>query len=109
VKSITVTELAALLMSDPTSENLPLVLDVREPWEVSCAQLLPSLHIPMGEITARFEEIDATRSIVCLCHHGVRSLQVARFLQSRGFTDVLNLSGGINAWSIEVDSRVPIY
>ncbi len=97
------------MAASATAAAPPIVLDVREPWEFERARLLGSVHIPLGQITARIEELDCDQKIVCLCHHGVRSLQVARFLQSRGFTDVYNLSGGIDAWSHEVDPAVPIY
>lgn len=91
----------------------PLLLDVREPWEVATASLradgVDVAAIPMGEIVRRLGELDPSRPIVCLCHHGMRSLQVASFLASRGFDPVYNLSGGIDAWSIEVDPGVPRY
>ncbi len=86
-----------------------MVLDVREPWEINTAHLPESTWIPMREITSRYQELDPERTIVCLCHHGARSMQVALFLQSRGFADVCNLAGGIDAWSREVDASVPIY
>ncbi len=91
----------------------PLLLDVREPWEVAIAAIriegVESLHIPMGEITTRAAELDATRPVVCICHHGVRSAQVVDYLTRLGFTAGYNLAGGIDAWSIEVDPAVPRY
>jgi len=91
----------------------PLLLDVREPWEVALAAIrLPgvqAMNIPMGEIPSRLAELPPTQAIVCICHHGVRSLQVAAFLERQGFETVCNLAGGIDAWSMQVDPNVPRY
>lgn len=82
----------------------PLLLDVREDWEVAIARLDGSLHIPMHEIPGRLHELlDAHRPIVCYCHHGMRSMQVAMFLEHRGAREVHNLVGGIDAWAQRVD------
>jgi rhodanese-related sulfurtransferase len=90
-----------------------LLLDVREPWEVELAAIrLPGVvhkNIPLTHIPERMSELDASQSIVCICHHGVRSLQVVAFLQRHGFESVYNLAGGIDAWSAEVDPTVPRY
>lgn len=90
-----------------------VVLDVREPYEVQTASVQADgfelVCIPMGVIPPRLAELDAARPIACLCHHGGRSMQVAAFLSSRGFAHVANIAGGINAWSAEVDPRVPRY
>lgn len=90
-----------------------LLLDVREPWEVELAAIsLPGVaakHMPMGSIPQRLSELDPAQSIVCICHHGVRSLQVVAFLERHGFESVYNLAGGIDAWSIEVDPTVTRY
>jgi peptidyl-prolyl cis-trans isomerase SurA len=68
------------------------------------------LSIPMGDVPARLAELDPDRPIACLCHHGVRSAQVAGFLEQRhGFASVTNFSGGIDAWSVQVDATVPRY
>ena len=94
-------------------EPAPLLLDVREPGEVALASIriegMESLHIPMGDIASRAAELDATQPVVCICHHGVRSAQVVVFLTRRGFTASYNLTGGIDAWSTEVDPAVPRY
>jgi len=90
-----------------------MLLDVREPWEVATAALIvagvPTVHMPMNEVPQRLDELDATRLIICLCHHGVRSLQVVAFLSQRGFASVYNLAGGIDAWSLRVAPQVPHY
>ncbi len=91
----------------------PLVLDVREPAELQVASVRADgfelRTIPMGVIPPRLNELDPEQPIACLCHHGGRSMQVAQFLQSRGFSNVANIAGGINAWSAELDPSVPRY
>ncbi|WP_353234786.1 rhodanese-like domain-containing protein [Diaphorobacter ruginosibacter] len=91
----------------------PLVLDVREKWEQQTASIAPAdfelVAIPMGEIPQRLAELDPARPIACLCHHGMRSLRVAGFLESQGFESVANITGGIDAWSAELDPAVPRY
>ena len=102
---------------DAAAPGLPVVLDVREPWELQTASVKPEgftlLHIPMREIPARVAELQQTHGtdfpIACLCHHGMRSLQVANFLAQSGFTEVVNLQGGIDAWSKQIDNSVPLY
>lgn len=90
----------------------PVLLDVREGWEVQTASAKPEgldlLHMPMQTIPARLHEIDKTRPIACLCHHGGRSMQVASFLMQLGF-EVVNVAGGIHAWSAQVDPSIPVY
>ncbi len=90
----------------------PVLLDVREGWEVQTASAKPEgldlLHMPMQTIPARLHEVDKTRPIACLCHHGGRSMQVASFLMQHGF-EVVNVAGGIHAWSAQVDPSIPVY
>jgi rhodanese-related sulfurtransferase len=87
----------------------PLVLDVREGWELDVARIPDVLHIPMNEIPARLGELDADREIVVMCRSGGRSMQVAQFLARNGFRSVANLTGGILAWSQDVDPSVRPY
>jgi len=92
----------------------PLVLDVREPSELQRASIQPDagfdlVHIPMGVIPPRVHELDPSRPVACLCHHGARSMRVAQFLEYQGFKHVANISGGINAWSMQADPGVPRY
>jgi rhodanese-related sulfurtransferase len=91
------------------SRPAPVLLDVREPWEISTASIADCVSIPMREIPARSEELDDETPIVCICHHGARSANVAMFLESRGFKQMFNLQGGIDAWSRQVDTSVPTY
>lgn len=91
----------------------PVVLDVREPYELQMACVTADgftlVSIPMGVIPPRLSELDPKRPIACLCHHGGRSMQVAHFLESRGFAHVANIAGGINAWSAELDPSIARY
>ncbi len=100
-----------------TQDNLVIVLDVREPWELQTASVKPNgfavLAIPMREIPARVAELQqahgSNQPIACLCHHGIRSQQVAIFLAQSGFTQVVNLQGGIDAWAKQIDPSVATY
>jgi rhodanese-related sulfurtransferase len=91
----------------------PLVLDVREPWELQTASIAPNgfelIAMPMNQIPARLGELDPERPVACLCHHGARSQRVAMFLVQQGFARVANIAGGIDAWSMETDPSVPRY
>jgi rhodanese-related sulfurtransferase len=86
-----------------------LVLDVREPFEIALAPFPGATHIPMGDIPSRLTELDPDQETVVVCHHGVRSAQVAMYLAQMGFERVLNLSGGIDAWSEDADPSTPRY
>jgi rhodanese-related sulfurtransferase len=90
----------------------PVLLDVREDWERQTAsaqsESLDLMHMPMQSIPARLDELDKSRPVACLCHHGSRSMQVAAFLAQHGY-QVANISGGIHAWSEQVDPTIPTY
>jgi rhodanese-related sulfurtransferase len=86
-----------------------LLLDVREPHELAIASVPGVVHIPMGQVPERLAELDPAREIVVLCRSGGRSMQVARFLESRGYGSVSNLTGGTLAWSRDVDPSLPTY
>ena len=104
---MTVQELQVALITE--TEKRPLLLDVREPWEWQLARIDGSRHLPMREIPARVDDLDKSHPTVVICHHGVRSLQVVAFLQQRGFANLHNLQGGIDAWARNVDPAVPVY
>jgi rhodanese-related sulfurtransferase len=87
----------------------PILLDVREPWEVETCHIDGVLEIPMNTISDNLSQLDAQQPIVCICHHGVRSMQVALFLEKHGFTQVSNLTGGVHAWTQQVDNTMPTY
>jgi rhodanese-related sulfurtransferase len=85
------------------------LLDVREPWECAIARLPGSVNIPLGEITSRWQELDAESEIIVVCKAGSRSRRVAQFLSAQGFGRVANLSGGIDAWTRDIDPSLPSY
>ena len=109
---LSVHDIQALLRSaDPAAP--PVLLDVREPWEFQLAAIrsphAPTLHIPMRDIPARLAELPRDRAILCYCHHGMRSLQVMHFLHQQGYDEAVNVAGGIDAWSLQIDPGVPRY
>lgn len=108
----TVEEISARDAAQRASE-LPsgecVLLDVREDDELKVCQIAHAAHIPMGDIPRRMGELDRRKEIIVFCHHGVRSYNVAVFLKQQGFANVKSMAGGIEAWSIEVDSSVPRY
>ncbi len=91
----------------------PVLLDVREPAEWRTASVQPGpftlLTMSMGTVPARLQELDPDTPVACLCHHGGRSMQVAQFLAGRGFAQVANIAGGIDAWAVELDTGIPRY
>ena len=111
VASLTVAELAARRAADPP-ELQPVLLDVREDWERQIAALPDTVDIPMNDVPERLAQLrdhQGDRDLVVFCHSGKRSLLIARFLQQNGFRRVINLSGGIDAWSQQIDTSVHRY
>lgn len=87
----------------------PFLLDVREPWEFELCRIEGSELSPMQTIPTRLTEWNRARETVVICHHGVRSYHAARFLEHNGFTNVINLTGGVDAWAKEADPSMPTY
>jgi adenylyltransferase/sulfurtransferase len=87
----------------------PFLLDVREPYEYSLAKIEGSVLVPLGTLPQSFNELDRSAEIVAYCHHGMRSADAVGFLLQQGFTNVKNLVGGIDAWSVQIDPSVPRY
>jgi len=86
------------------------LLDVREPWEFETARITGAKLMPMADVPSRAnQELDPEESIVVLCHHGVRSMNVTAWLRQQGFEKAQSMRGGIDAWSREVDQKVPMY
>lgn len=90
-------------------EHSPLLLDVREPWEYNICHLQDSQLVPMGQIHQQLTNLDPDRETVVICHHGIRSRQVAMYLEYQGFKNIINLYGGVDAWAHEVDKNFPTY
>lgn len=86
-----------------------VLLDVREPWEHSLAKIEGSILIPLGTLPQSLDKLDRQAEIIAYCHHGMRSADATGFLLQQGFTNVKNLVGGIDAWSVQVDPSVPRY
>ena len=106
VDALTPEQLAEKLRAAPGSYVL---LDVREPDERATAAIEPSIHIPMNDVPRRLNELPKGRPLVVYCHHGGRSAMVAAYLEGEGFTEIVNLTGGIDRWSARVDPAVPRY
>ena len=107
MQNLTTPGLAAWL--ENAAREKPVLLDVREPWEFETCHIDGALTMPMNTIPGKLSELDAEQPIVCICHHGARSMQVANFLAEAGLTRVYNLSGGIAAWAEEVDPAMARY
>jgi rhodanese-related sulfurtransferase len=106
MREFTAKELHAYLVS---TKDQPLLLDVREPWEFDKACIAGSTLVPMRSVPDRLGEFNPERETVVICHHGIRSRMVGRFLESQGFRNVINLSGGVAAWASDVDGQMPTY
>lgn len=85
------------------------LLDVREPWEYELAHLPGAALIPLAELPSRLRELNPSEPVIVYCHHGIRSWHAACLLEQQGFEDVSNLSGGIDAWSRELDPTLRRY
>lgn len=106
MREMTPDECKAYLEAAPVK---PLLLDVREPWEYNIVHLEGSQLMPMRQVPVEADSLDADREIIVICHHGIRSRQVALFLKARGFSNVINLRGGIDAWARYTDTSLPTY
>jgi rhodanese-related sulfurtransferase len=107
-----VTQISVLELKRRLDQGAPLtLLDVREDQERAfCTIDRGGIHVPMAELPARLDEVRAAAlPLVVYCHHGVRSLTAAAWLAERGIGPIYNLQGGIDAWSVLVDPRVPRY
>lgn len=84
------------------AREAPMVIDIREAWEVEQGCIAGSRHIPMASIPTVLSSLPSAAPIVVYCQHGVRSMRVASFLASQGCAEVYNLTGGIVAWQHDV-------
>ncbi len=105
IKELSVQELKRRL---DAGERLQ-VLDVREPWEYAIVHLPGSIHIPLGQLAERVQELSPDSDIIAMCKSGGRSRRAAELLAAAGINRVANLTGGINAWTSEIDPSLPSY
>ena len=90
-------------------ENNLIILDVREKWEYDICHIKESVHIPMGQIAERKDELNMEDTIIVVCHHGIRSRMVGIYFQQNGFKNTINLRGGIDSWAKTVDNEMAVY
>ena len=91
------------------SRPAPALLDVRDPWEHERCLIEGSVALPMSQVVAKLDELDRDRDWVVICHHGMRSMQVAMYMERSGFPRVFNLQGGVDAWARMVDPAMSRY
>lgn len=91
------------------NDSDPLLLDVREEWEFKRCHIDGSVLVPMGDIPSQLNELDPDRVTVVICHHGIRSRNVCYYLEREGFENIINLSGGVDAWARDVDVNMAVY
>ncbi len=87
----------------------PLILDVREPWEYGICRLDGAELVPMRQLPAALDQLNPEQETVVVCHHGIRSFSVCRYLEQMGFTNLVNLEGGVAAWARDVDPAMATY
>ena len=97
------------LQSMLQSSDAPCLIDVREKWEVDICQLPGAIHIPLGQLPNRLDDLPRDRDIVVYCHHGVRSLQASSMIRMAGFSRSTSLRGGIDAWANRIDVNIKKY
>jgi rhodanese-related sulfurtransferase len=86
-----------------------ILLDVREEWEYQRAHIPDSMLMPLAEIPSRLSELEKDAEIITMCHHGMRSASAQSFLIKQGFSNVTNMTGGIDAYSLSADATIPRY
>src|SRR5579883_410270 len=99
----------AILKDRLASDDPPVILDVREPWEIEIAALPDVLSIPLHELVGRVADVPRDRPVAVMCHHGGRSAQATAWLRQQGFARVMNVAGGIDSWARTVDPSVSRY
>ncbi len=102
-------QISAVEASILQQDGEAVLLDVRTTSELEICRIEGALHIPLNEIPERYETLPKDTLVIALCHHGMRSLKAQQFLVTKGFDNVINMTGGIHAWSSDVDPLVPVY
>jgi rhodanese-related sulfurtransferase len=101
--------LSAPQLAQYLEQNQPQLVDVREPWEFEICHIANSLLLPMAQVPASLDVFRQAEESVIICHHGIRSLQVAHFLTMQGIKNTINLDGGVEHWARYVDLEMPTY
>ena len=94
---------------DYLDNNTAILVDVREQGEIDICKIDGSISMPMSKGPEQYDELNPSDNVAIYCHHGMRSLQIAEFLESKGYESLFNLQGGIDAWSREIDPSVDTY
>ena len=103
-------EISAIDAHNLLKQNSDIVLlDVREDSELEICRIEGASHIPMSQLLERSDSLPKDRPIIVFCHHGMRSMNVVRYLESQGFDNATSMRGGIHAWATEVDPRIHQY
>lgn len=105
IKNISVQDLSGIIKSNKGIH----IIDVRETFEWDICRIEGTTNIPMSELIECIEKIPQQEKTVIMCHHGVRSLNVIHYLETKGFHRLINLEGGIDAWAIEIDKSMNRY
>jgi len=92
-----------------SNEIVPLLLDVREPWEFGYCNIEGSVLIPMGKLPSKLDTLDPLRETIMICHHGIRSRQMGYYMESAGFKNITNLDGGVEQWAEDIDKTMKRY
>jgi adenylyltransferase/sulfurtransferase len=103
---VSVNEAHELCTREPQTTE---IIDVREPYELEICRLPGVRHIPMREIPAQFSTLPREKHLLILCHAGSRSRRVTDYLRDQGFNAVSNIAGGIEAWAVKIDPKLPRY
>lgn len=107
VRQLTPADVRDLLADTPDWNGL--LLDVREPWEYDIAHIPGSQLVPLALLPLKVPDLNPTGPVIVICHHGIRSWHAACLLEQKGFSTVINVAGGIDAWSRTVDPGIPRY
>ena len=86
-----------------------MLIDVREDKELEVCKINQAIHIPMGAVPKRLNDIDSNKPVVVMCKSGGRSAQVCQYLNENGYSNIYNLNGGITSWALEIDSDMATY
>jgi rhodanese-related sulfurtransferase len=97
------------VVQQDNSKQQPLLLDARQPWEFDVCKIENSILIPMSTIPTEHLSLDLERETVVICHHGIRSRSVGHYLEQAGFSNIINLSGGVDQWAKTVDNQMATY